>query len=438
MRQGRRRTDAGGVPRASLGRELGAVGRLDLAPELVDDPCAPLIAAANGEATVGSSASSSRRVAAPISSSRAGVARCGGAPIVRCRSRDGRPRPRRSPPAPRSGAAPRAARAARRGRRRNADSSAISQSAAIATASRTSRRSVTARPTSSTTTQRRAPSCRLERADVRPHARGQARPGARRSAPPPRRAPARPRRPLDLVDQRHRARIGRVSARRRHAIALFAPLGPTYDRVGAVLSFGQDPLWRRFLVSRIPDDGGHVLDVATGTGLVAERLLARGHAVTGLDQRPTCSRAPVGGSTAASSSSRRRPTRSPSPTRRSTTSRSPTCCATSTTPGRRCASSRASSGRAGPSRCSSSALPRGVWRPLWDVYVDLGLPLGGRVVSRELGRGRSLSRALDPRLLRALAARAAQLELWRAAGVEDVRARRLSLGGGVVMWGTRR
>ena len=77
-----------------------------------------------------------------------------------------------------------------------------------------------------------------------------------------------------------------MSARRRHAIALFQPLGPTYDRVGAVLSFGQDPLWRRFLVSRIPDDGGHVLDVATGTGLVAERLLARGHAVTGLDQSP--------------------------------------------------------------------------------------------------------------------------------------------------------
>jgi demethylmenaquinone methyltransferase/2-methoxy-6-polyprenyl-1,4-benzoquinol methylase len=30
-----------------------------------------------------------------------------------------------------------------------------------------------------------------------------------------------------------------------------------------------------------------------------------------------------------------------------------------------------------------------------------------------------------------------QLELWRAAGVRDVAARRLSLGGGVVVWGTR-
>ena len=65
---------------------------------------------------------------------------------------------------------------------------------------------------------------------------------------------------------------------------LFSPLGPTYDRVGAALSLGQDPRWRRFLVSRLPDGGGDVLDVATGTGLVAAELLRRGFRVTGLDQ----------------------------------------------------------------------------------------------------------------------------------------------------------
>jgi demethylmenaquinone methyltransferase/2-methoxy-6-polyprenyl-1,4-benzoquinol methylase len=32
---------------------------------------------------------------------------------------------------------------------------------------------------------------------------------------------------------------------------------------------------------------------------------------------------------------------------------------------------------------------------------------------------------------------ARQLELWSAAGIEDVEVRRLSLGGGVVMWGRR-
>ncbi len=58
------------------------------------------------------------------------------------------------------------------------------------------------------------------------------------------------------------------------ATELFAPLGPGYDRWGAVLSFGQDPRWRRFLVSRIaagPTDT--VLDVATGTAAVALELV---------------------------------------------------------------------------------------------------------------------------------------------------------------------
>src|SRR5438477_5223473 len=74
-----------------------------------------------------------------------------------------------------------------------------------------------------------------------------------------------------------------VSAR-----ALFAPLGPTYERYAALLSFGQDPRWRRFLVSRIvAGPGDAVLDVATGTGAVARDLIRRyGCSVTGLDQSP--------------------------------------------------------------------------------------------------------------------------------------------------------
>src|SRR6266516_6617922 len=72
-----------------------------------------------------------------------------------------------------------------------------------------------------------------------------------------------------------------VSAR-----ALFAPLGPTYDRYAALLSLGQDARWRRFLVSRV--DAGQrdtVLDVATGTGAVARELIRRnGCTVVGLDQ----------------------------------------------------------------------------------------------------------------------------------------------------------
>jgi demethylmenaquinone methyltransferase / 2-methoxy-6-polyprenyl-1,4-benzoquinol methylase len=71
-----------------------------------------------------------------------------------------------------------------------------------------------------------------------------------------------------------------VSAR-----VLFAPLGPTYDRYAALLSFGQDPRWRRFLVARVeagPEDV--VLDVATGTGAVIRELQRqKGCKVVGVD-----------------------------------------------------------------------------------------------------------------------------------------------------------
>ena len=125
--------------------------------------------------------------------------------------------------------------------------------------------------------------------------------------------------PLELGREAHAARIRRVSSRTAHARELFAPLGPTYDRVGAVLSLGQDPRWRRFLVSRLPPDGGHVLDVATGTGLVAAELLRRGFRVTGLDQSPEMLAVARRRFGTRSSSSRHRPRRSRSQTSPSTT-----------------------------------------------------------------------------------------------------------------------
>jgi demethylmenaquinone methyltransferase/2-methoxy-6-polyprenyl-1,4-benzoquinol methylase len=73
--------------------------------------------------------------------------------------------------------------------------------------------------------------------------------------------------------------------RTRHARGLFAGIAADYDRMGAVLSFGQDPRWRRFLVDRVNvPPGSRVLDVATGTGLVARELAARRFEVVGLDQ----------------------------------------------------------------------------------------------------------------------------------------------------------
>src|SRR6185503_3118312 len=56
--------------------------------------------------------------------------------------------------------------------------------------------------------------------------------------------------------------------------------------MGALLSLGQDPRWRRAMVATVgASPADCVLDVATGTGLVAAELVRRyGCSVVGLDQ----------------------------------------------------------------------------------------------------------------------------------------------------------
>jgi demethylmenaquinone methyltransferase/2-methoxy-6-polyprenyl-1,4-benzoquinol methylase len=84
-----------------------------------------------------------------------------------------------------------------------------------------------------------------------------------------------------------------VSERTRHARRLFAGIAPEYERMGAVLSLGQEARIRLFLVSNanaIP--GSFALDVASGTGLVARELAARKNLrVVALDQSPEMLRA---------------------------------------------------------------------------------------------------------------------------------------------------
>src|SRR5690348_3343437 len=77
------------------------------------------------------------------------------------------------------------------------------------------------------------------------------------------------------------------SPRKRHALELFRGLPRRYDQLSAALSFQQDPRWRRALVDEVaPAPGERILDVATGTGMVAAELLARDPdcTVVGLDQ----------------------------------------------------------------------------------------------------------------------------------------------------------
>jgi demethylmenaquinone methyltransferase/2-methoxy-6-polyprenyl-1,4-benzoquinol methylase len=217
---------------------------------------------------------------------------------------------------------------------------------------------------------------------------------------------------------------------------LFAPLGPSYDRVGAALSLGQDPLWRRFLVARLPRDGGHVLDVATGTGLVAAELLRRGFRVAGVDQSAEMlagARRRFGDEVELVEASAEslpfedagfdhvtftyllRYVDDPGATLHE--------LARVVRPG-------------GVVASLEFGVPGGLARAPWELYVRAGLPLAGRALRngwREVGDflGHSIREYWARYPL------ATQLELWSAAGIRDIEVRRLSLGGGVVMWGRR-
>jgi demethylmenaquinone methyltransferase / 2-methoxy-6-polyprenyl-1,4-benzoquinol methylase len=233
--------------------------------------------------------------------------------------------------------------------------------------------------------------------------------------------------------------------RKAHARELFAPLPRRYDRVAALLSFGQDPRWRRAMVAAVAArPGERVLDVATGTGLVAQALVRRwGCDVVGLDQSPEML-----------SAARARSARDPALAARLTlvegeAERLPFAggefdhltftyllryvedpaatlaeLARVVRPGGRIAT-------------LEFGVPRNaLWRAAWRLYTRVGLPALGRLFSREwFATGRFLAHSI-PEFYERLPLEEI-VALWRAAGIEGVHVRRMSLGGGVVMWGTR-
>jgi demethylmenaquinone methyltransferase / 2-methoxy-6-polyprenyl-1,4-benzoquinol methylase len=226
---------------------------------------------------------------------------------------------------------------------------------------------------------------------------------------------------------------GVVSAR-----TLFAPLGPTYDRYAAALSFGQDPRWRRFLVSCVeaePTDT--VLDVATGTGAVARELLRqKGCAVIGLDQSPEMlaearRRLPKDVQLVEASAEQL-----PFPDASFDALTFTYLLRYVSDPG---ATLRELARVVRPSGTVAGlefAVPHGVWRPFWELYVRVGLPLAGRVISPGwAGVGDFLGPSIRSFYARWPEERL--LALWHEAGIAGVTSRRLSLGGGIVTWGRR-
>jgi demethylmenaquinone methyltransferase / 2-methoxy-6-polyprenyl-1,4-benzoquinol methylase len=227
---------------------------------------------------------------------------------------------------------------------------------------------------------------------------------------------------------------------KRQALELFSGLPRRYDLLSAVLSFGQDPRWRRALVDAIaPASGERVLDVATGTGMVAAELLSRGDCtVVGLDQSPqmlAAARArfavgpdrarveliegeaehlpfPDESFDALTFTYLLRYVEDPADTMRE--------LARVLRPGARIAS------------LEFAVPPRALSRGAWVFYTRVGLPLLGRLVSREWGEvGRFLGPSITGFYTRNPVPRI--VACWHEAGLTDVRVRRMSLGGGIVM-----
>jgi len=228
-----------------------------------------------------------------------------------------------------------------------------------------------------------------------------------------------------------------VSARSRHARRLFAGIALSYERVATVLSLGQDPRWRHALVAAVgAQNNDRVLDVATGTGMVARALVGRyGCRVIGLDQSAQML---VAGAADGRPLVRAQGEWLPFADAsfdyvtftyllRYVDDPAATMCelARVLRPG----------GRIATLEFGVPANP--MWRCLWRLYTRIGLPLAGRLLSTSWG---TVGDFLGPSIERFYAVHSqAKLECyWRAAGLEGITVRRMSLGGGTVMSATKR
>jgi demethylmenaquinone methyltransferase / 2-methoxy-6-polyprenyl-1,4-benzoquinol methylase len=252
-----------------------------------------------------------------------------------------------------------------------------------------------------------------------------------------------PARPHSLDAQAAASVDDPLCTRKRHALELFAGLPSRYHGMGAILSFGQDPRWRRALVAAIePRPDQRLVDVATGTGLVAFQLAREGCGeVVGVDQsqqmlavaRAALAAAPEladrvrfvtgeaerlpfadGEFDALTFTYLLRYVDDPASTMREL------------------ARVVAPSGRIG---MVEFGVPQsGVLRGGWRVHTRVGLPLLGRLVSPAWYEvGRFLGPSIEE-----FHARVPELaQLWSSAGIRDVRMRRMSFGAGLVMWGIK-
>lgn len=239
--------------------------------------------------------------------------------------------------------------------------------------------------------------------------------------------------------------LSTAAERNSFAQDLFTPLPARYDRLAELLSFGQNGRWRRAMVDRIvPAPGDVVLDVASGTAGVAIALARRTSArVVGIDLTEQMLRQGTRKVAQAGLADRialvaGRAEQLPFP----------------------CASFDAltftyllryvDDPKATLAELARVVRPGGLvaslefcvppspfWRAAWWLYTRTLLPAGGLATGgREwYAVGRFLGPNISGHYRRYPVSWTVQA--WREAGFTDVGVKVMSLGGGLVMWGTR-
>jgi demethylmenaquinone methyltransferase/2-methoxy-6-polyprenyl-1,4-benzoquinol methylase len=239
--------------------------------------------------------------------------------------------------------------------------------------------------------------------------------------------------------------VSAASERNQFTQRLFTPLPDRYDRLAEVLSFGQNARWRRTMISKIdPRPGQRICDVASGTAGVAMQLARRAavHVVAvdlteqmlrqgqrnvrdaGLDDRiwlviGRAEQLPFGDAAfdGLAFTYLLRYVDDPQATL--------TELARVVRPGGRAAS------------LEFYVPPSGLWHAGWWLYTRTALPAGGLIAG---GRDwMTVGRFLGPSISSHYRNYPLDwtVRAWQRAGFENVGYTIMSLGGGVVMWGTR-
>jgi demethylmenaquinone methyltransferase/2-methoxy-6-polyprenyl-1,4-benzoquinol methylase len=239
--------------------------------------------------------------------------------------------------------------------------------------------------------------------------------------------------------------VVRPSDPNRFARALFSGLPGRYDLLAEVLSMGQNGRWRREAVEHVvPARPTRVLDVATGTAGVALRVVERTSAhVIGVDLTEAMLRRGAENVSRAGNGDHidllaGRAEQLPFP--------DATFDALTFTYLLRYVSDPAATVAelvrvvkpGGPiASLEFHVPPNPFWRFWWWLYTRLVLPIGGFVTGgREwFGVGRFLGPSISGHYRRYPLDW--HVQAWKSAGLLDVGVRVMSLGGGLVMWGTK-